>query len=131
MAKYNDDTLLSVLIADEMKKTETLCHGAPEWNKKHASKTLGEMADVIASDRAYNPNWGLWLLGQFGTDFSTSIRKRLLAAIKDPMSAFNAYLTFAWLTSEEDKLLEEKFKQKLPAALKELDDGIVTRAKKV
>ena len=58
------------------------------------------------------------------------IRKVLIGKIKDPMRAFSVYLTFDWLTDEEDKLLEEKFKGKLPKAEQELATGKVTRARK-
>ena len=49
--------------------------------------------------------------------------------ITDPMMAFQLYLRAGWLKDEEDKLLEAKFKGKLPTAEAELANGIVKRMK--
>ena len=39
------------------------------------------------------------------------------------------YLNVAWLTDEEDVLLEAKFKGKKPSLEKDLEDGVIKRAK--
>lgn len=128
-AKYNENTPFSKLVADyALKQTTAVCGAAQNWNKQHLTQTLGEMAGL--STRAdYDPAWGIWLLHKFGTEIDIAIRKRLIIAIKDPMTAFQVYLELAWLTTEEDILLEEKFKGKLPTAENELATGVVKRAK--
>jgi hypothetical protein len=70
-----------------------------------------------------------WDLVHFGEETSPELRKVMLATIKDPMMAFRVYLDYSWLIDEEDKLLEEKFKGKLPTAENELATGVVKRAK--
>ena len=74
-------------------------------------------------------SWAYWDLHVLGAITDSEVRKILIGKIEDPMIAFNLYLSLPWLTDEEDKLLEEKFKGKLPTAEKELADGIVKRAK--
>jgi len=127
--KYNENTPFSRLVADyALKQKTSVCVAAQNWNKQHLGKTLGEMAGRSA-DADFNPAWGIWLLRKFGDELDIAIRKRLIIAIKDPMTAFELYLELAWLTDEEDKLLEEKFRGKLPIAEAELEKGIVKRAK--
>jgi len=70
-----------------------------------------------------------WTLLKLGRDAPPELRDILIEKVRDPMIAFTLYLRLEWLTDEEDKLLEEKFKGKLPTAEKELADHIVTRAK--
>ena len=124
--KYKPDTPVSVLL--EAYKRINPCLADNPWNDKYAGKTLGEMADGC-KDADFNPSWGIWYLYHFGEETDVRNRKKVIAAIKDPMMAFVSYLNFTWLTDDEDKLLEEKFKGKLPAAEIELEKGIVTRAK--
>jgi len=125
--KYKSDTPVSVLMKDY--KQVNRCDAESDiWNNKFAGKTLSDMADGC-SDKDFNPIWGIWFLHTFGAETDTTLRQKLLAAIKDSMQAFSVYLTFAWLTDEEDRLLEGKFRGKLPTAEKELENGIVTRAK--
>lgn len=126
--KYKADTPFSVLV-DAYPPTSEVCASAQNWNKKYLKKTLGELADTLTTNAKYEPSWGIWLLYKFGVEIDIAVRKKLILAIKDSMMAFVVYLTFSWLTSEEDKLLEEKFKGKLPTAEAELEKGIVTRAK--
>ena len=91
---------------------------------------MAEMREAnCLQDESYDPSWGAWLIITYGTDIDIVIRKRFITAIKDPMTAFNIYLTLPWLTDDEDRLLGEKFKGKLPTAEAELEKGIVTRAK--
>ena len=125
--KYKPDTPVSVLL-NEFSKVERCDTRSFTWNAKFAGKTLAEMADGCQG-KEFNPTWGLWFLHKFGEETDVNLRKKIIASIKDDMTAFSAYLTFAWLTNEEDKLLEEKFKGKLPTAEQELKDGIVARSK--
>lgn len=70
-----------------------------------------------------------WDIINFGEETSPELRKVMLAAITDTMMAFHLYHSLPFLTDEEDKLLEEKFKGKLPTAENELATGVVKRAK--
>jgi len=125
--KYNPDTPVGTLM--KAYKQVNRCDALSDiWNKKYEGKTLGEMADGC-KDKDFNPTWGIWFLHKFGEETDTSLRQKIIAAIKDSMTAFQVYLSYSWLTDEEDKLLEEKFKGKLPTAEGELEKGIVTRAK--
>ena len=129
---YNDDTPFRDLVSaynDKLSVGNQICKEANQWNKNYLDKTLGEMAEDLFSPD-YEPSWGMWLLHNFGTELNVSIRKRLINSIKDEMMAFSAYLTFGWLTDEEDLLLEAKFKGQLPPAEGELEQGIVTRTKR-
>jgi hypothetical protein len=129
ISKYGSNTPFSTFVNAYPTK-ENVCSAAQKWNSRYLMKTLGEMAnddDLKSVD--YDPSWGIWLLYKFGEDIDVHIRKKLISAIRDSMQAFSVYLTFVWLSDEEDELLEEKFKGKLPTAEKELVDGVVTRAK--
>ena len=109
--KYKADTPFSVLV-DAYPPTSGVCVSAQNWNKKYLKKTLGELADTLTTDAKYEPGWGIWLLHKFGIEIDIAVRKKLIIAIKDSMTAFSVYLTFSWLTDEE-----------------ELKDGIVKRQK--
>jgi hypothetical protein len=87
------------------------------------------MADAALTDPDFNPQWELWYLHYFGEQTEVNCRMKGLRLIKDPVMAFRIYRTYPWLSDEEDKLLEEKFKGKLPTAENELATGIVKRAK--
>lgn len=124
--KYKPGTPVSELLGAYKRINPCLVDNP--WNNKYAGKTLKEMADGC-TDADFNPVWSVWFLFHFGEQTDTSLRQKVIAAIKDPMIAFVAYLNYTWLTDDEDKLLEEKFKSKLPTAENELKNGIVTRAK--
>lgn len=126
--RYKLNTPVSMLLKDYEQTSR--CDAASDiWNAKFAGKTLKAMADGC-KDNDFNPGWGVWFLHRFGEETDPSLREKILAAIKDPMMAFSVYLSLAWLTNEEDKLLEDKFKGQLPTAEAELKSGIVTRAKR-
>lgn len=91
--------------------------------------TVGEELDKFLADESIGQSWATWTLKVLGNDLAEDIRLGFIEKIKDPMMAFDVYLSLADLTSEEDQLLEAKFKDKLPRAEKELKDGIVTRTK--
>jgi len=74
-------------------------------------------------------SWAVWYLMVLGEKSNTVIRKRMIEHIHDPMMAFQSYLQLHWLTDEEDKLLEAKFKDRLPTAEAELANGIVKKVR--
>jgi len=128
--KYTVNTSFRVFVnAYSSKQTAPICAEAQAWNSKHLGETLGQIADKLGTDPTYAIGWGIWLLVKFGAEIDLPLRKKVIDAVKDAMTAFGLYLTLNWLTDEEDKLLEEKFKGKLPTAENELEKGIVTRAK--
>jgi len=83
----------------------------------------------LRDSREVDQSWAIWMLRVIGSKMSKPLRQMCIAKITDPMQAFSVYLDCEWLTAEEDKLLEEKFKGKLPRAEQELRDGIVRRKK--
>jgi hypothetical protein len=104
------------------------CPEAVIWHQKYAGKTLGELVDNI-SDPKFDQSWAAWALQRIGRVSDTTITKKYIDKITDPMMAFSLYLELSWLSDEEDKLLEAKFKGKLPTAEAELAQGIVKRKK--
>jgi len=123
--KIQPNTPAEVVLNELSKHLETSCVAdGIAFHEQSGAKTAMEMAQNTP-----NQGWAVWDLTVRGADVDPAIRKVLISKIKDPMMAFQVYLSLAWLTDEEDKLLEEKFKGKLPTAEAELEKGIVTRAK--
>ena len=92
-------------------------------------KTSATVMDLGVNIPADKPEWAVWDLTVFGKDEEVAIRKVMIAKIKEPMMAFRMYLDLDFLTTDEDKMLEDIFKGKLPRAEKELADGVTARAK--
>ncbi|GAI94511.1 unnamed protein product [marine sediment metagenome] len=124
--KYKSDTLADGLF-DRFGKLNACAESVPFY-KKYIGKTFGEFIDGFSRGE-YDPAWGVWLLKLFGEEIDLKERLKVIAPIKDSMTAFNLYLDLSWLTDKESKLLESKFKGKLPTAERELRDGIVKRSK--
>lgn len=83
----------------------------------------------IQHSKDVDQSWAMWSLTVLGKRLEESLRHRCIDKIRTAMEAFIIYLDCDYLTAEEDKLLEEKFKGKLPRAEQELRDGIVRRKK--
>jgi hypothetical protein len=109
-------------------KQLSACSEAIAWYERYAGETMNEVADNM-SDIRFPEGWAVWGLVKMGEAMDSDIRRIYISKIKDPMTAFNLYLGLKWLTDEEDKLLETKFKGKLPTAESELTQSIVTREK--
>jgi hypothetical protein len=127
-AKYSDQTPADdfLILFDRLK---ACAESKPAYSKYQGKGlTFKDFIDGFARGE-FEPEWGLWMLKLFGEDIEPESRLNALAVIKDPMQAFSAYLELPWLTDEEDKLLESKFKGKLPRAERELKDGVVKRLK--
>lgn len=120
--KYYSNTPASEKL--KVLKKAGACNEALECLK--SSATVMDLAINIPTDK---PGWAAWDLQMFGEEEDIEIRKVMIVKIKEPMMAFRLYCTLSWLTGKEDVLLEAMFKGKLPTAEKELEDGIVTRAK--
>jgi len=105
------------------------CPEAVAWVRKHANKTWGEAADDMVADASFEQGWAAWVLTKMGRVDDATIIKAHIDKITDPMMAFQLYLDLDWLSDEEDKLLEAKFKGKLPTAEAELAQGKVKRKK--
>jgi len=101
-----------------------ICDEAQMYCDQYTGRKLGELVDE-------NPekSWSAGWLTVLGKRSNIQIRETMISHIKDPMMAFMLYLKLAWLTDEEDELLEAKFKGKLPTAENELTQGIVKREK--
>lgn len=88
----------------------------------------GETAMDMAIAIPYQ-SWAYWDLLILGEETESKIRKVLISKITDPMIVLRLYIDLTFWTDEEDKLLEAKFKGKLPTPEKQLADGTLTRAK--
>jgi len=98
------------------------CSEATSFYSKYAGKTVGQMIAETPKQ-----SWAVWYLRVLGKENSEENCLAMIAHITDPMVAFNLYLKLPWLTDKEDKLLEDKFKGKLPTAEKELLQGVLKR----
>ena len=114
-------------ILEEIKRLSA-CSEAIAWDSRYTNKTIGELIDGV-SDGTHKESWLIWALVKLGGLFDSPTRKRYIDKITDPMIAFNLYCRLDWLTDKEGKLLEAKFKGKLPTAEAELAQGIVKRKK--
>jgi hypothetical protein len=126
--KFMPDTPASFVIKELRKPLTGDCKSSTSYIdtvEAAKCKTCMELALAVPNERAavIDLHW-------HGALTHPDIRKVLIDKIKGPMIAFSLYVSLDFLTEEEDKLLEEKFKGKLPTAEKELEDGKVTRAKK-
>lgn len=115
------------------------------WDAFKKAGVCSEAIDWALADKCLDKTWGGFISIKKGTKemqshaigtlriyydyFDDEIRKDLIAAVINPMAAFQLYLNLN-LTDEDDNLLEAKFKGKLPQAEKELVEGIVVRVKK-
>ena len=122
--KYKSETPADELL--ERLRRLSACAEAMEHYNKFGGGTVNEMVEGTLDQ-----SWAAWYLSVLGKANETKLRKVMISRIKDPMMAFSLYLKLAWLTDEEDKLLEDKFNGKLPTAEKELVDGKVTRTRVV
>lgn len=105
------------------------CSQAINWVKKYEEKTFREMMSDFSTNKTVKQSWVSFSLTLYFNQFDIEIRKLLIKKITDPMKAFLLYLKLKDLTDGEDRLLEEKFKGKLPQAEKELKQRIVKREK--
>jgi hypothetical protein len=124
--KYTDNTPADNII-DVFKRLHACAESVP-WFEKYLGKSFDALCDGF-KDPEYDPAWGIWLLKVFGLEVDLKQRLKAIEEIKDPMQALDVYISLEWLTDEEDKLLESKFKGKLPRAERELKDGVVKRLK--
>jgi hypothetical protein len=126
MLEIKDDTTIADLLAQFPDST---CTPGLTWIKQFS--TWGECSKSADKDidPSYEEAWGIWYLINFGESTGVESRLRLLTGIHDPMHALKLYTSLEWLTSEEDTLLQSKFKGKLPTAEAELKTGTVVRSK--
>lgn len=102
-------------------------------DKKTLDKmTVGEALDILHVKEENNTEYEFWIMWTFekiGKEIDTDIRKIFLTKIFNPMNAMRLYLDYDFWTDEEDTILKEKFKGKLPKAEKELELKEVSRKK--
>ncbi len=127
MPEISSDKILASTSADKLLvklKQCNYCDEAKTFYTQFAGRTVGEMVEGTLDQ-----SWAYWYLRVFGRKNDIGLRKKMIAHIKDSMRAFQLYLKLPWLTDEEDRLLEAKFKGRLPNAEKQLAQGIVKRMK--
>lgn len=115
-------------VIDRLKK-QSACVEAVDWMEQGTDLSWDETLDRFLKETGGDQSWAIWYMAKFGKVTVLKIRKKFIAKISDPMMAFQLYLKAKWLTDKEDKLLEAKFKGKLPTAEAELAQGIVKRNK--
>jgi len=129
MAKYNINTPAETFLRD-MRKDKTITCTSVITHCEQFNQSLSPNYTVMDIAKGkLESSWAVGCLSRFGKDLATEIRQVIISQIIGEMMAFQTYIAYKWLTDEEDKLLEEKFKGKLPTAEAELAKGIVTRAK--
>ena len=127
--KYYPDTPARVVIK-ALVKLLPICGQRPIALDFHGSIAAANGTALDMAINTPNERWAAWDLKVLGAETNTELRKVLIGKIKDSMLAFRLYLDLDFLTAEEDKMLEAIFGGKLPAAEKELAEGVVTRAKR-
>ena len=108
---------------------ETACEESLEWLRPFIGKTMGEAIDELPANS--RESWAVWTLREYCEVLDAGARRHLIAHIKDPMSAFIAYLRIPELSDADDAILESKFKGKVPRAERELQSKRVSRRKAV
>lgn len=107
------------------------CQEATDWMNSEFSKnnniTIYDLIEMYVKNISLDQSWAVWALTVIKEDLEKDLRILFLEKIKDPMIAFNLYLKCNFLTKEEVRMLEVKFKGKLPRAEKELEEGIVEK----
>lgn len=106
------------------------CVEAVDWMEQYKGLSFIEVIYRFLQDPKADESWAAWGLRRFGKQMSPEVKEGFIAKVHDPMMAFELYTRLEWLTDEEDKLLEAKFKGKVPTAEAELANGIVKRRKK-
>ena len=121
--KYNVDTPALVVLEVLEVTLPSNCEGNPlMFHQESGAKTAMDMAVNTP-----NQGWAVWDLKILGKETHPEVRKVLISKLTDPMLTFRLYLDLDFWTDEEDRLLEAKFKGKLPQAEKELQEGVVQR----
>ncbi len=106
------------------------CQEAIDWMALTKDEdSIKILLERYSNDPKANKFWSQWIIKFLGTLVDRDIRITFINAIKDTMLAFETYLECDNLTDEEDSILEIKFKDKLPTAEKELQDGKIKRKK--
>jgi len=86
--------------------------------------TFGEaMDEFLISDEA-SAAWAIWAFRLIGDECIDKLREEMLSKISDPMQALKIGEKFLNLSDKEKKILEDKYKGKLPKAEKELKEKI-------
>lgn len=127
---YTRKTKYSVFI-EELKRTDR-CGEVILWseniNNTKPNLTFGEAVDTL--ELVKNQDFAMGCLMLYETQMDTGLKKSLISKITDPMTAFQLYIRLLTLTDEEDQMLIDIFKGKLPNAEAELKEGIVVRKKR-
>ena len=113
------DALFAALILKEL---------YARWTLQRRTSLLDKTQAAVISPSA-DEGKAVALFGLMHEHMSVASRSTVLNRITDPMRAFRIYIKVADLTDAEDLILESTFKGKLQTAEKQLEDGVVIRAK--
>ena len=126
--QYTDATKISELAV--ALKARNACSKAMDWlDAKFSSSEANTTSMREALSQLPDESWIMWGFLKLGERIKPELRQVLLDNLTEPTLAFMLYLNVAWLTDEEDVLLEAKFKGKKPSLEKDLEDGVIKRAK--
>lgn len=110
-------------------KKQFACGDALSWCEGYSDLTVGELYEKGIADGTVTDSWVAWTLMVIGEHLSEKLREYLIRKLQEPMLAAHLYMRITWLTDNEDNLLLDKFRGKLPVVEKRLEEGIAKREK--
>ena len=103
------------------------CPDGLAWCHKYDGKTFDEFIRATLTDPEYKEEWGKWFVLQFSDKIEETYRKILLSQLKSESESFWMFVNSPWLTKDEIKILEDKFKGKVPKLEERFADGRIKR----
>lgn len=125
---FDDNTSSNLVI--RLFNMANACEESHPWYNKYKDTLFKDMVKGSFEDPEFRPGWIMWFFKRFYSDISPNIRKKLLEHIKDAMQNFKLYTELENIENEDEVIVLNKFKGKLPQAEKELQVGMIKRAKK-
>lgn len=117
----------------EFLKSRNACDPAIPYLEKLITPECVYFKDItLAIDdgkTSYSERWAYWTLMDHGDQMTTAMRASFMKRITNPLSACSIYIDCGWLTDDDDILLFDMFKDKMPNAIKKLNDGSLVRSK--
>jgi len=101
-----------------------ICEEALAWSEAqyegNKKITFGEAVDRFVADHDIDEAIARGMLRIYDGQLAPEIRARVIEKISDPMSCFRLWMNLMNLTPEENAILKNKFKGKLPEVEKKL-----------
>lgn len=113
------------------------CGDAIEWLAKLLKEvpdiTIGEtfkMINVFLTDDM-RELWAVWNLKNLGSEFDDKMTDIVISYVKTPIEAARLHIECSNITTAQDEVLKNVFKDKLPTIEKELADKVVVPVDKM